>query len=225
VSGGGKLPRIVARYPRRPIASAPRLWWSRQMVLGFVLAGGQSARMGEDKAFLAFGGRPLIAVALEKLTAVCDQVRIVGARAKFVELGVAVVEDVYAGAGPLAGIHAALASSPADLNLVIGVDTPFLDTEFLRFLLGEAGRTGAVVTSPRVRGHFEPLCSVYRREFAAVAEQALRAGDYRIAPLFATVPCHAVEESEIERFELGAAMFDNLNTPAEFQRAQALRPQ
>jgi molybdopterin-guanine dinucleotide biosynthesis protein A len=194
------------------------------MVLGFVLAGGQSSRMGEDKAFLVLGGRPLIALALEKAAAVCDEVRIVGAPAKFAALGVPAVEDIYPGAGPLAGIHAALASSPAELNLVIGVDTPFLVPEFLRFLLGEAGRTGAVVTSPRVGGHFEPLCAVYRRGFAAVAEQALRAGDFRIAPLFATVPCHAVEESAIERFELGAAMFDNLNTPAEFQRAQALRP-
>lgn len=194
------------------------------MVLGFVLAGGQSSRMGQDKALLELGGRSLLSIALQNAAAAGDEVRIVGAGEKFGRFGVPVIEDIFPGTGPLGGIHAALASSPAELNLVIGVDTPFLDPAFLRFLVEEARRTGAVVTAPRLRGHFEPLCSVYRKEFAAVAEQAVRGGVYRIAPLFAKVPHHAVEAAEIARFELGAAMFDNLNTPEEFTRAQALRP-
>jgi molybdopterin-guanine dinucleotide biosynthesis protein A len=193
------------------------------MVLGFVLAGGQSSRMGRDKAFMELDGQPLIVAAVEKALAATDKVRIVGAGERFGHLGVEVVEDVYTGAGPLGGIHAALSSSTADLNLVLGVDTPFLSASFLRFLISEAARTGATVVSPRVGGRFEPLCSVYRREFAAIAKQALDRGDYGIATLFPAVLHHAIEESTIARFELGTAMFDNLNTPEEFARAKALR--
>lgn len=192
------------------------------MTAGFVLAGGRSSRMGSDKAFLELSGRSLITIALEKAASVAHQIGIVGPRDRFQGLGVPIVEDVYRDAGPLGGIHAALSSSTAELNLIISVDTPFLDPGFLRFIMEEANRTGAVVTSPRVRGRLEPLCSVYRRGFSATAETALRAGEHRIAPLFAQVTLRTIEEAEVARFESGAAMFDNLNTPADLERAQAL---
>ena len=193
------------------------------MTAAFVLAGGRSSRMGSDKAFLELGRRTLLTIALEKAAAVAQEVSIVGPRSRLAFLGLPVTEDIYENAGPLAAIHAALSFSKAELNLILGVDTPFLQPEFLRFLVEEANRTGAVVTTPRVHGEFEPLCSVYRAAFLDVAEGALRAGERRITPLFAQVALHTIEESEIQRFESGTAMFDNLNTPADLERAQALR--
>lgn len=194
------------------------------MAHAYVLAGGRSSRMGEDKAFITLAGRTLLEAALAKASAVADAVYLVGPAAKFSGLGIPLVEDRFSGAGPLAGIHAALSATTGELNLVMGLDTPFLSEEFLRYLVQQAQDFGATVTVPRAAGHFEPLCAVYRREFAAVAEAALRRGEYRIAPLFAQVRCHVIEEDEIARFEPGAAMFDNLNTPEDLQRAQADKP-
>ena len=103
----------------------------------FVLAGGRSRRMGSDKAFLQFEGRTLLAQALDLLRALTPEVRIVGPAAKFATYG-RVIEDVYPGHGPLAGIHAALSASTTELNLILAVDLPFVSESLLRFIVEQA---------------------------------------------------------------------------------------
>ena len=95
--------------------------------MGFVLAGGKSSRMGTggDKAFLEFGGQTLLDRALTVMGEVCDRVAIVGDPARFTNYG-SVVADIFQGCGPLGGIHAALVHPPAELNLMLAVDMPFV---------------------------------------------------------------------------------------------------
>src|SRR6476660_7550396 len=135
----------------------------------FVLAGGKSTRMGTDKAFLELSGRSLLTNALELAQSVATEVRIVGDPARFSAFG-AVVQDVYPNRGPLGGIHAALAASDAELNLIIAADLPLLDVRLLKLLIDIAGNCDALVTVPRVAGNYEPLCAVYRKPFVAFAE-------------------------------------------------------
>lgn len=143
-------------------------------VTGFVLAGGKSTRMGQDKAALQLDGRTLLEHALEVLRQAAGEVRILGPRQRYSGYGVPVVEDVFPGCGPLGGIHAALSHTNTRLNLIIAVDTPFLSAEFLRFMVERALSSGATVTAPEIAGYRQPLCSVYAREFLPIAEQALR---------------------------------------------------
>jgi molybdopterin-guanine dinucleotide biosynthesis protein A len=131
----------------------------------------------------------------------------------------AVVEDLYAGRGPLGGIHAALLSSATELNLVFAVDLPFLTRELLDFLVREARATEAVVTVPRITGGFQPLCAVYRRGFATLAQTALEAGKNKIDALFPQTSTRIIEEPELLRFAFEAAMFENLNAPEDLARA------
>ncbi|MGO9212202.1 MAG: molybdenum cofactor guanylyltransferase [Terriglobales bacterium] len=184
----------------------------------FVLAGGRSSRMGSDKAFLRFEGRTLLARALDLLRALTPEVRIVGPAAKFAPYG-RVIEDVYPGRGPLAGIHAALSASTAELNLILAVDLPFVSEALLRFIVEQAGGADAVVTVPRIAGGFQPLCAVYRCAFAPLAQAALEAGRNKIDALFAAATTRILEEPELSRFAFSAAMFDNLNTPEDLRRA------
>lgn len=145
----------------------------REPVTGFVLAGGKSTRMGQDKAMLQMDGRTLLERALEVLRQVASEVRILGPRERYAGYGVPVIEDIFPGCGPLGGIHAALSSAQTRLNLIIAVDTPFLSAEFLRFIAECAWSSGATVTTPEIAGYRQPLCSVYSREFLPIAEQAL----------------------------------------------------
>jgi len=184
----------------------------------FVLAGGRSSRMGSDKAFLECGGLTLLARALNLLRTLTPQVRIIGPANKFAPHG-PVVEDVYSGRGPLAGIHAALSASTTELNLIFAVDLPFVTDSLLRFIVEQAGATDAVVTVPRIAGGYQPLCAVYHRAFAPMAQAALEAGRNKIDALFATTTIRIVEEAELSRFAFSAAMFDNLNTPEDLRRA------
>jgi molybdopterin-guanine dinucleotide biosynthesis protein A len=185
----------------------------------FVLAGGQSTRMGVDKAFVQLEGCTLLAHALALAKSVTSDVRIVGSRQKFTAFG-EVVEDEFPQHGPLAGIHAALRGSVAELNLILAVDMPFVEVRFLKYLLEEAARhESAMVTIPRAAGAWQTLCAVYRKPFADLAEQALRQGKNKIDPLFRDIEVRIVEEHELTQQNFSPDMFRNLNTLEELKQA------
>jgi molybdenum cofactor guanylyltransferase len=186
-------------------------------VTAFILAGGKSSRMGADKAFLEFDGQTLLDRTLELARSVTGDVRIVGGLEKFAPFG-PVVEDVFPGQGPLGGIHAALRSSTSDLNLMLAVDAPFVSRALLEYLIDEAHHAPeATVVVPCCNGHRQPLCAIYRREFADAAETALIAGKNRIDVLFDMVKSRVIEEEELEQAGFSAALFCNLNTPEDVE--------
>jgi molybdenum cofactor guanylyltransferase len=188
---------------------------------GFVLAGGTSSRMGADKAFVEFHGQTLLERAFALIGRVCRNAAIVGDPARFSTYG-AVVEDVYAGCGPLAGIHAALTRSSAESNVMLAVDLPFVSEGLLTYLFSAAEESGAVVTVPRTGQGFQPLCAVYRCEFANVAERALQAGKYKIDALFGGLSIRVIEENELEKAGFSERTFFNVNTPADRRTAEEL---
>ena len=190
----------------------------------FILAGGKSSRMGRDKAFLQLRDETLLAHALKLVGAVAEEVRIVGDATKFSPFG-RVVEDVYRNRGPLGGIHAALSASSIDLNLMLAVDLPFVDADFLQYLLSRARESTAIVTLPRAAGGLQPLCAVYRRPFAEIAEEALRNGRNKIDSLFAKAGTCVIEDDELVRAGFSSEMFHNLNTPDDLKKAQSSRHQ
>lgn len=187
-------------------------------VSSFILAGGRSSRMGEDKAFLPYEGGTLLSHALAIARSAADEVFVVGPREKFSGYG-KVIEDVYRDCGPLGGIHAALALSASDLNLVLAVDMPLVTAPFLKYLVEQAGTSDARVTVPRLADGWQPLCAVYRKDFAGHAESALKAGRYKIDALFAEVPVRSIGEDEMRRFAFEPRMFENLNTKEDWERA------
>ncbi|MGA8030051.1 MAG: molybdenum cofactor guanylyltransferase [Bryobacteraceae bacterium] len=181
-------------------------------VTAFILAGGKSTRMGTDKAFVAIEGRTLLARMLDVARSVTADVRIVGNPAKFQPFA-PVVEDVFPGCGPLAGIHAALRSSQRDLNLILAVDMPFVSLALLGFLIERARSSAATVTIARTGIGWQPLCAVYRRAFVDLAEKALRAGRYKIDVLFENTQTQVIDEGGLQAAGFTAECFRNLNTP------------
>jgi len=191
----------------------------RTDLTAFILAGGNSTRMGTDKAFAMLNGRSLLARALGVCRTITSEVWIVGDRKKFAPFA-PVVEDVFPGCGPLAGMHAALRTSRTDLNLVLAVDLPFVSPALLHFLVAQARQNGSMVTVPRAGKGWQPLCAVYRRIFAGAAETALRAGRYKIDALFEDAVTHAVGEEELRSAGFSPEVFRNLNTPEELADAR-----
>jgi molybdopterin-guanine dinucleotide biosynthesis protein A len=187
----------------------------------FVLAGGNSTRMGTDKAFVELDGQTLLQRALDRIEPVGRRVWILGSRAKFESYG-PVVEDEFPDHGPLGGIHAALRVSDRELNLILAVDMPFVESRFLEYLVKCARDTAAVVTGPRAEGRWQPLCAVYRRDFAIVAEQALKADKNKIDPLFSEVQVRAIEETELSTNGFTPEMFRNLNTTADVEAVRRM---
>jgi molybdenum cofactor guanylyltransferase len=199
---------------------------------GWVLAGGRSLRMGEDKAGLLVAGRRLLDHMLGKLRALGLRARVAGLRAPVVENAAEVFTDAHPDCGPLSGMETALARSEAALVMVLGVDLPLLPTEFLAWMLERALTTGAVVTMPRLLGKPQPLCAVYRRELVPGITAALEAGDYRVMDMVERATAAGrLDCFDAERVASTGAwrsavpthqQFMNCNTPAELKVAQRL---
>jgi len=162
-------------------------------VAGFVLAGGQSRRLGRDKALLAYAGETLVqAVALEVLKA-AGSVALLGDPTRYGHLGFPVVADVVSGCGPMSGLHAALlAAGEAEWILVVACDLPNVTADLLARLIGKAGPGVQCVAAQGERG-LEPLCAVYHRNTLSEVELALREGRSRMRDLAARLDAIGIE--------------------------------
>jgi molybdopterin-guanine dinucleotide biosynthesis protein A len=186
------------------------VWSLKENATAIVLAGGQSRRMGRDKAMLRVRGKPLI-------EHICDQVRphfkevIVSAAGPetYRSLGVRVVPDRKPGEGPLMGMASALAASGTDMNLVVACDIPEINIPFARRMLREADGYDAVV--PRRRTLIEPLFAVYRKNTVGLMEDLLAMGERRIRPLYARCKTRFVPLPR-------SRWLKNLNTKEEYRR-------
>jgi len=175
--------------------------------------------MGADKAFLHCGDQTLLERMLALVQSVTKDVYIVGEASKFGSFA-PTIGDAYRDHGPLGGIHAALRASQAELNLIVAVDLPFLTTALLNYLLDRAKHSGAVVTVPRISGCLQPLCAVYRRKFAGVAEKSLKEERNKIDPLFSNVSTCVIEQQDLAAAGVGKEMFRNLNTREDLEEAK-----
>ena len=206
---------------------------------GFVLAGGQSSRMGHDKALVPFAGQPLIVHALGILRAAGLQVSIAGARSGLASFA-PVVEDLasQAGLGPLAGICSALASSTVSRSVFIPVDLPLLPSSLIAYLLHHATITGAIITVPSINGFAQTFPAVIHRSALPILQSQLESGDRGCFSAFkmteaslnqrvAVLPIEALIQScQISHPEgIPAALwFLNVNSKHDLLRAEALSP-
>lgn len=142
---------------------------------GFVLAGGQSTRMGKDKALVEFRGQPLMVHALGILRGARLAPSIAGARS---DLGAyaPVVHDLDSGQGPLDGICNALSVTLVPLAIFIPVDLPLLPAPLIAFLLHHARVTGRAVTVTSVTGFSQTFPVVLNRAVLPILKSELDAG-------------------------------------------------
>lgn len=183
---------------------------------GWVLTGGRSSRMGEDKALLELDGRALALRAADEVAKVCGSVALVGDPSRYVPLGLPVVADHFPGQGPLAGIDAALSATEADWNLIVACDMPSLNSAWLDtlFSTAEAAEEVDAVVPEHADGKREPLCAVYHRRCGAAVRKALENGVRGVIEMHSGLDPSRVRYVRVHQPE----QFANLNTPAELKR-------
>lgn len=133
-------------------------------ILGLLLAGGRSERMGRDKALLVYDGEPQIVRAHRLLSSVCESVLVSVRReqageAPYERFELAV--DEAADAGPAAGLLAAWRRAPGAALLVLAVDLPCVDEATLRSLLESRDRAASATAFQHPDGTLEPLCTLW----------------------------------------------------------------
>ncbi len=190
-------------------------------VSAFVLSGGQSTRMGGDKALLPLHGKTLLERALSLAHQIAPRVAILGPRERYVATQEWIIEDEFPGCGPLAGIHAALQATETDLNVILSIDIPFVPLDFLAYLIERAQSCPAAqVVVPRMGGIVQGTCLACRRVFRTVCEQQLRFGFYKVEDAIRIVRPEYIEEEEMRGRGFDPDMFRNLNTPDDLTEAQ-----
>ena len=178
--------------------------------------------MGQEKAFVLFHGQTLLERALAAAHVLSSDVVILGDRDRFQSFG-KVVEDTFRGRGPLGGIHAALSATQGDLNLILAVDMPFINADFMAYLCRRAQANDAIVTIPKLTDGWQPLCAIYRKGFAISAEKSLSEGKNKIDRLFETVSVDSITEGEIVAAGFSREIFGNVNTPEDLKTARQVR--
>jgi molybdopterin-guanine dinucleotide biosynthesis protein A len=195
-------------------------------VIGFVVAGGRSTRMGRDKALLPWDGGTLLDHAIARLNAVCADVRILcGPEPRYADRGLPLVLDPprdgapgREAAGPLAGLAAGLDSAGEAAGLYLGVDLPHIPRALLAALVATDPAADAVVpVTPRGP---EPLCAVYRPGCAAAVRARLAAGDHRMTSFWPDIRVHEMKTAALATFGDPDHLFRNVNAPADYRAAR-----
>jgi molybdopterin-guanine dinucleotide biosynthesis protein A len=186
-------------------------------VCAVILAGGQSSRMGFNKALLDVGGQPLIRILVDRIRPLTDQILISSNdSSSYGFLNFPVVPDYFKGQGPLGGLHAAMLRSICSLYIVLACDLPNLQPRLLRNLISFAEGFDAVI--PRTTdGLAHPLCAVYRRTCLPSVEKALRRGANKVIETFLddflSIRWVGPEEGQFRDIDLA-----NINTPEDLHR-------
>ncbi len=188
-----------------------------------IQAGGNSSRMGQDKALMPFLGRPLIQYVIERLSPLADEIIVTTNRPEAYALlaGVRLVPDLRPGRGALGGLHTALACASHPLVAVVACDMPFASPAIFRHACQVIEESGADVAIPSSGEGLEPLHAIYRRATCLpLIEAALDANQWKLISWFEQAKIRVLEPGEISSLEPEGLAFRNLNTPEEFKLAE-----
>jgi molybdenum cofactor guanylyltransferase len=217
-----------------------------------ILAGGESRRMGRDKAFIDLDGVPLVMRVIERVAPLCTEMILVtndpGAYAQF---GCRLVADVYPGKGSLGGIFSGLQAAREQYALAVACDMPFLNQELLGYLISLAPAFDVVIPrareesgraprspdpaaplrekSPRAVDRpiakeisLHPMHAVYSRDCVPAMQTRLLQNDLRAIGFHDLVRVRVVEPSEVDRFDPRHLSFFNANTPEDLETARVI---
>lgn len=184
-----------------------------------VLAGGDSRRMGQDKAALTLGGQPLLAHVTATMQQIFPKV-IVSVRQLRSDVALPQVCDAPAASGPLAGLTAGLAEAETAWVFAVACDMPFLTREVVLRLAALRGSHQAVV--PVVGGHLQPLAAFYAASVLDAMRASLAAGDRSLRGALEKLDVRYVDEAELRDTDPQLRSFFDLDTPQDLQTAREI---
>lgn len=189
-----------------------------------IQAGGESSRMGENKALRPFLGQPLIQRVLLNLSPIFQEVLLTANQPEiYAFLGVRTVPDLQPGNGALGGLLTALHYASNPVVAVVACDMPFASRKLLQYQMALLMSEGMDVAIPSTESGLEPLHCVFRRETCLPAiQKALQNGERRMISWFSDVKVRVLTLEEVTSIEPSGLSFINVNTPEEFARAEEL---
>ena len=197
-----------------PAPGAPRL-------TGAILAGGFSRRLGQDKAALHLGGKPLALWVNEALAPlVTISWLITNHPLAHQSFGLPLMTDLRPFQGPAGGLITALFYARTPWVLAAAVDNPFLAPALLAALAARAGRTSRPAVVCRSHRGLEPFPGLYSVRLLPALQDFLQT-DRRPTRFLEVCRPQVVSETEVLDLDPEGQSFFNLNTPQDLHRAEA----
>ena len=182
-----------------------------------ILAGGQSKRMGHNKALMRLGGKTLIEHVLNTAAPLSLPTFIIGETETYTHLGLPVHPDHHPDLGPIGGLYTALVTALCPV-LLLACDQPFLTPQFLHYILSRRGDHQALV--PHTDEGSQPLCALYESACLGVVESAITAKSLSMRSLLRKLDLLTISTGDWQPYDEQGLLFANLNTPEEFEHAQ-----
>jgi molybdenum cofactor guanylyltransferase len=175
-----------------------------------ILAGGQSLRMGTDKALVPYHGKPLIQYSIDLALGFTKNILIITNREELLTLGFPLVADIYPIKAPLAGIHAGLKTSKTDWNLVLTCDMPNVPAHLIKMMISTLEPDTELVL-PGHDDYIEPLCGFYNKSLVPVIESNIRIDKFSPLDLL-KVSSHKIVQIVGSIDEQTDSVFKNVNS-------------
>jgi molybdopterin-guanine dinucleotide biosynthesis protein A len=178
-------------------------------ITGIILAGGQSTRMGTDKALIQINEKTLLENAIDICKPVFSEILVSSNNPDHGKFGAKIIPDEFANCGPLSGIYSCLKKSETDWNFVISVDAAFIELDFIRYLTTQIGDFDAIV--PLHDKGKEPLISIYHKNGLIEMQKHLKSGNLKMQNLINAINTKFVGSQKwVEKYP---KIFTNLNCP------------
>jgi len=185
-----------------------------------ILAGGDSSRMGQDKAGLMLEGETLLQRVTASMQRSFSNV-IVSVRQPRAEVALPQVSDAHENGGPLAGLLAGLAQVETDWMFAVACDMPFIQSAIIVHMAVLRAEQQAVV--PMIGGHPQPLFAFYSKQALPVMRAALASGEKRVRAVLKQLDVRYVHEEELREYDPQFRSFIDLDTPQDHVAAQELK--
>jgi len=193
----------------------------REKITGVVLAGGLGRRMGGiDKGLQELRGRPMVAWVVERLAPQVDELLINANQniERYAAFDHRIVPDQIPDyAGPLAGLHAALAAAAHPLVATAPCDSPFLPADLVSRLFSALTVNAADLAVARTFDQPHPVFCLCKRAVLPHLSEFLAGGGRRFESWYATLKVVEVA------FDDEADAFQNINTREELGRCESAR--
>jgi len=194
---------------------------------GFILAGGMSRRMGENKAGLKLAGKTFLERSADVLGSVSGSIRVVG-DIQGLRSNLDVLPDIFGeqkGQGAIIGLLSALHYAESKWAAVLACDLPFVTADLFFRLVEIAKGDPAVgcVVPVQSDGRIQPLCGLYRpsESYAAIVD-LYRRGERRLHHAIGQLKTRYVGFEELEDLPGSSNFFFNVNTRPEYEKALEL---
>lgn len=182
-----------------------------------VLAGGKSSRFGSNKAIAQWGSKTIIATIIETAKLLSDELVIVTKDFEtYKDLGVRLVPDLIADAGPLGGLYSAMKASHSSHIFLLACDMPCINADLIKFMITLP--TWSPVIIPVTDNGFEPLHAFYHCSLEKPIEYLLKIGKKSMKALLDFTPRQEIHEREIIKFSHNISCFRNINTQDDLKR-------